>query len=98
MYGDWENICNSYQVMMMRCEVQVALESPTTKSRIETRFFSQVMFHLPKKEPILLCSDYVQLSEKTFFSALGVLIAMIPTTNSPQTLSTKMRTDLVVRG
>jgi hypothetical protein len=52
---------------MKRCEVKVALESPTTKSKIENCFFSQVIFHLLKKEPILLSSDYVQLSEKTFF-------------------------------
>jgi hypothetical protein len=41
------------RVMMKRCEVQVALESPTTKSRIENCFFSQVTFHLPKENPIL---------------------------------------------
>jgi hypothetical protein len=55
------------QVMMNRCEVQAALESPTTKSKIENCFFSQVIFYLPKKNPILLSNDYVQLSEKTFF-------------------------------
>jgi hypothetical protein len=48
-------------VMMKRCEVQVSLESPTTKSKIENCFFSQVIFHLPKKKPILVSSDYVQL-------------------------------------
>jgi hypothetical protein len=37
------------QVMMKRCEVQVALESSTTKSKIENHSFSQVIFHLPKK-------------------------------------------------
>ncbi len=58
-------------VMMKRCEVQVALESPTTKSKIENHFFGQVIFHLPKKEPILLSSDYVQLSETTFFQCTG---------------------------
>jgi hypothetical protein len=58
-------------VMMMRCEVQVALESPTTKSKIENYFFRQVIFHLPKKEPILLSSDYVQSSEKTIFQCTG---------------------------
>ncbi len=84
------------QVMMKKCEVQVALESPTTKSKIENCFFSQVIFHLPKKEPILLSSDYVQLSEKTFFSVQGVFIPMNPITNSPQTLSTETRIDLVV--
>jgi hypothetical protein len=57
---------------MKRCEVQVALESPTTKSKIENCFFSQVIFHLPKKETILLSSDYVQLSEKTFHQCIGV--------------------------
>jgi hypothetical protein len=54
------------RVMMKSCEVQVALESPTNKSKIENCFFSQVIFHLPRNEPILLSSDYVQLSEKTF--------------------------------
>jgi hypothetical protein len=34
------------QVMMKRCEFQVALESPTTKSKIENCFFSQVIFCL----------------------------------------------------
>jgi hypothetical protein len=60
-------------VMMKRCEVQVALESPITKSKIENYFFSQVIFHLPKKEPILLSSDYVQLSEKMFCQCTGGL-------------------------
>jgi hypothetical protein len=55
------------RVMMKRCEVKVALESPTTKSKIKNCFFSQVVFHLPKENQILLSSDYVQLSEKTFF-------------------------------
>ncbi len=59
------------QVMMKKCEVQVALESLTTKSKIENSFFSQVIFHLPKKNQILLSSDYVQLSEKTFFQCIG---------------------------
>jgi hypothetical protein len=59
------------QVMMKRCEVQVALESPTTKSKIENHYLSQVIFHLPKKEPILLSSDYVQLGEKTFCQCTG---------------------------
>jgi hypothetical protein len=59
------------QVMMKRCEVQVALESPTTKSKIEHCSFNQVIFHLPKENPILLSSDYVQLSEKTFFQCTG---------------------------
>jgi hypothetical protein len=59
------------RVMMKRCEVQVALESPTTKSKIENSFFSQVIFHLPKENPILLGSDYVQLSKKTFFQCTG---------------------------
>jgi hypothetical protein len=54
------------QVMMMRSEVQVATESPMAKSMLENHFFSQVLFHLPKKEPILLSSDYVQLSKETF--------------------------------
>jgi hypothetical protein len=59
------------QVMMKRCEVQVALESLTTKSKIENCVFSQVIFHLPKKEPILLSSDYIQLSKKNFFQCTG---------------------------
>jgi hypothetical protein len=59
------------QVMMKRCENQVALESPTTKSKKENDLFSQVIFHLPKKEPILLSSDYVQLSKKTFSQCTG---------------------------
>ncbi len=55
------------QVKMRRSEVQVALESPPTfKSKIEHHFFSQVIFHLPKKDSILLSSDYVQLSKETF--------------------------------
>jgi hypothetical protein len=70
------------QVMMKRCEVQVALESPTTKSKIENCFFNQVIFHLSKKNSILLSSDYIQLSEKTFFQCITI---------SPQTLSTKTR-------
>jgi hypothetical protein len=86
------------QVMMKRCEVQVALESPTTKSKIENCFFSQVIFHLPKKVPILLSSDYVQSSEKTFFQCTGGFHTNEPTTNCPQTLSTKTRIDLVIRG
>ncbi len=58
--------------MMKRYEVQVALESPTTKSKMKNCFFSQVIvFHLPKKNPILLSSDYVRLSEKTFFRCTG---------------------------
>jgi hypothetical protein len=84
--------------MMKRCEVYVVLGSPTTKSKIENHGFSQMIFYLPKKKPILLSSDYVQLSEKSFFSALGVFIPMNPTTNSPQTLSTETSIDLVVRG
>jgi hypothetical protein len=59
------------RVMIKRCEVQVALESPTTKSKIENCFFSQVIFHLPKKNPLRLSSDYVQLSEKTLFQCTG---------------------------
>jgi hypothetical protein len=59
------------QVMMKRCEIQVALELMTNKSKIENRFFSQVIFHLPKKNSIILRSDYVQLSEKTFFQCTG---------------------------
>jgi hypothetical protein len=59
------------QVMMMRSELQVALESPTTKSKTENHFFSQVIFHLLKKEQILLSSGYVQLSEQTFFQCTG---------------------------
>jgi hypothetical protein len=84
--------------MLKRCEVQVALESLTTISKIENHFFSQVIHHLPKENPILLSSDYARLSEKTFSSAPGFFIPMNPITNSPQTLSTKTRIDLVVGG
>jgi hypothetical protein len=43
-----------------------------TKSKIDNLFFGQLIFHLPKKEPILLSSDYIQLSEKTFFQCTGI--------------------------
>jgi hypothetical protein len=76
------------RVMMKRCEVQVALESPTTKSKIENCFFSQVIFHLPEENPILLSSDYIRLSEKTFFQCTGGFH-----TNEPDVLSKKRSKD-----
>jgi hypothetical protein len=51
MYGDRGNpqfFSFVGQVMMKRCELQVALESPTTKSKIENCFFRKVIFHLPE--------------------------------------------------
>ena len=60
------------QVKMRRSDVEVLLESPPIfKSKIEHRFFSQVIFHLPKKDSILLSSDYVQLSKETFDRCTG---------------------------
>jgi hypothetical protein len=61
------------QVTMRRSDVKVALESPPIfKSKIEHSFFSQVIFHVPKKDSILLSSDYVQLSKETFVQCTGV--------------------------
>jgi hypothetical protein len=60
------------QVKMRRSDVEVLLESPLIiKSKIEHRFFSQFIFHLPKKDSILLSSDYVQLSKETFDRCTG---------------------------
>ncbi len=57
---------------MRRSDVEVLLESPPIfKSKIENCFFSQVIFHLPKKNSILLSSDYVQLSKETFDMCTG---------------------------
>ncbi len=58
---------------MKRSDVEVALESPSIfKSKIEHSFFSQVIFHVLKKDSILLSSDYVQLSKETFVQCTGV--------------------------
>jgi hypothetical protein len=57
---------------MRRSDVEVALESPPIfKSKIEHSFFSKVIFHVPKKDSILLSSDYVQLSKETFVQCTG---------------------------